>query len=82
MSLSITVVAPSVFVLCPSPVCPAAAVPGLKFCLAWLGPGGLVALAMTAAFSGTLVALSGPLKLMSIILGRSCIWAKAWSGFN
>lgn len=41
-----------------------------------------MALAMTAAFSGTLVALSGPLKLMSIILGRSCIWAKAWSGFN
>lgn len=36
-----------------------------------------MALAGTTAFSGTLVALSGPLKLISIILGRSCIWAKA-----
>lgn len=61
VSLAITVVAPSLFVLHSSPFSVAAAMPRLKVCLACLSPGALVALATITAFSGTLVVLSCPL---------------------
>lgn len=60
------------------PISASTATPRLNVCLACLSPGGLVALVMTTAFSGTLVVLSCPIQLMSPISGRNYTWAKSW----